>query len=103
MGGDRAGHDEPLQEDFWEQVAKPYGYERPMRHELRAKGYRSLDAYKVQVGTTRALKSEIETLEGREGQGEAYGAITAKRELDGALEQLRVESMSSGCRERQGR
>ena len=30
-----------LQEDFWEQVAKPYGYERPMRHELRAKGYRS--------------------------------------------------------------
>ena len=65
-----------LQEDFWEQVAKPYGYERPMRHELRAKGYRSLDAYKVQVGTTRALKSEIETLEG---------------ELDG-LEQLRVES-----------
>ena len=48
-----------LQEDFWEQVAKPYGYERPLRHELRAKGYRSLDAYKVQVGTTRALKSEI--------------------------------------------
>ena len=35
-----------LQEDFWEQVAKPYGYERPLRHELRAKGYRSLDAYK---------------------------------------------------------
>ena len=30
-----------LQEDFWEQVAKPYGYERPLRHELRAKGYRS--------------------------------------------------------------
>lgn len=21
-----------LQEDFWEQVARPYGYERPMRH-----------------------------------------------------------------------
>lgn len=72
-----------LQEDFWEQVAKPYGYERPMRHELRAKGYRSLDAYKVQVGTTRALKSEIETLEGEIDK--------AKRELDG-LEQLRVES-----------
>lgn len=69
-----------LQEDFWEQVAKPYGYERPMRHELRAKGYRSLDAYKVQVGTTRALKSEIETLEGARDK--------AKRELDG-LEQLR--------------
>ncbi len=79
-----------LQEDFWEQVAKPYGYERPMRHELRAKGYRSLDAYKVQVGTTRALKSELETLEGERDKAK-HGAITAKRELDG-LEQLRVES-----------
>lgn len=79
-----------LQEDFWEQVAKPYGYERPMRHELRAKGYRSLDAYKVQVGTTRALKSEIETLEDTRNKAR-HGAITAKRELDG-LEQLRVES-----------
>lgn len=79
-----------LQEDFWEQVAKPYGYERPMRHELRAKGYRSLDAYKVQVGTTRALKSEIETLEGERDKAK-HGAITAKRELDG-LKQLRVES-----------
>lgn len=79
-----------LQEDFWEQVAKPYGYERPMRHELRAKGYRSLDAYKVQVGTTRALKSEIETLEGARDKAKR-GAMTAKRELDG-LEQLRVES-----------
>lgn len=79
-----------LQEDFWEQVAKPYGYERPLRHELRAKGYRSLDAYKVQVGTTRALKSEIETLEGARDKAK-HGAITAKRELDG-LEQLKVES-----------
>ena len=79
-----------LQEDFWEQVAKPYGYERPMRHELRAKGYRSLDAYKVQVGTTRALKSEIETLKGERDKAK-HGAITAQRELDG-LEQLRVES-----------
>lgn len=61
-----------------------------MRHELRAKGYRSLDAYKVQVGTTRALKSEIETLEGERDKAK-HGAITAKRELDG-LEQLRVES-----------
>lgn len=83
-----------LQEDFWEQVAKPYGYERPMRHELRAKGYRSLEAYKVQVGTTRALKSEIETLEGERDKAK-HGAITAKRELDG-LEQLRVESSVLG-------
>lgn len=79
-----------LQEDFWEQVAKPYGYERPLRHELRAKGYRSLDAYKVQVGTTRALKSEIETLEGARDKAK-HETMTAKRELDG-LEQLRVES-----------
>ena len=79
-----------LQEDFWEQVAKPYGYERPLRHELRAKGYRSLDAYKVQVGTTRALKSEIETLEGARDKAK-HIAVTAKRELDG-LERQRVES-----------
>lgn len=79
-----------LQEDFWEQVAKPYGYERPMRHELRSKGYRSLEAYKVQVGTTRALKSEIETLEVARKKAK-HESITAKRELDG-LEQLRVES-----------
>lgn len=79
-----------LQEDFWEQVAKPYGYERPMRHELRSKGYRSLEAYKVQVGTTRALKSEIETLEVARKKAK-HETITAKRELDG-LEQLRVES-----------
>lgn len=79
-----------LQEDFWEQVAKPYGYERPMRHELRAKGYRSLDAYKAQVGTTRALKSEIETLEGARDKAK-HIAVAAKRELDG-LERQRVES-----------
>lgn len=79
-----------LQEDFWEQVARPYGYERPMRHELRAKGYRSLDAYKVQVGTTRALKSEIETLEGARDKAK-HSAATAKRELDG-LERQRVET-----------
>lgn len=79
-----------LQEDFWEQVAKPYGYERPLRHELRAKGYRSLDAYKVQVGTTRALKSEIETLEGARDKAK-HIAVTAKRELDG-LERQMVET-----------
>lgn len=79
-----------LQEDFWEQVAKPYGYERPMRHELRAKGYRSLDAYKVQVGTARALKSEIETLEGARDKAK-HSAVTAQRELDG-LERQRVET-----------
>ena len=68
-----------LQEDFWEQVAKPYGYERPLRHELRAKGYRSLDAYKVQVGTTRALKSELDGLEQLRVESHVkLGAVTAK-------------------------
>lgn len=81
-----------LQEDFWEQVAKPYGYERPLRHELRAKGYRSLDAYKVQVGTTRALKSEIETLEGARDKAK-HRAITARRELDG-LDRRIAEKMA---------
>lgn len=86
-----------LQEDFWEQVAKPYGYERPMRHELRAKGYRSLDAYKVQVGTTRALKADLTALEERRDEKAeevarmASEVSGARAELDG-LEQLRVES-----------
>ena len=79
-----------LQEDFWEQVAKPYGYERPLRREQRAEGYRSLEAYKVHVGTTRALKSEIETLEVARDKAK-HGAITAERELDG-LERQRVET-----------
>ena len=93
-----------LQEDFWEQVAKPYGYERPLRHELRAKGYRSLDAYKVQVGTTRALKSEIETLEGARDKAMAEldrldGEIGEKIELRNEVgdnlqrEQRRLESV----------
>lgn len=61
-----------LQEDFWEQVAKPYGYERPMRHELRSKGYRSLEAYKVQVGTTRALQGRSNAI------WRPWSAITGK-------------------------
>ena len=98
-----------LQEDFWEQVAKPYGYERPLRHELRAKGYRSLDAYKVQVGTTRALKSEIETLEGARDKAMAEldrldGEIGEKLELRNEVgdeiqrESARLESLRRGTR-----
>ncbi len=79
-----------LQEDFWEQVAKPYGYERPMRHELRAKATGALMPTRAQVGTTRALKSEIETLEGARDKAK-HIAVTAKRELDG-LERQRVET-----------
>lgn len=98
-----------LQEDFWEQVAKPYGYERPLRHELRAKGYRSLDAYKVHVGTTRALKSEIETLDRRIAERMAEldrldGEIGEKLELRNEVgdeiqrESARLESLRRGTR-----
>lgn len=76
-----------LQEDFWEQVAKPYGYERPMRHELRAKGYRSLDAYKVQVGTTRALKADLTALEERRDE-KAEEVARMDSEVSGARAEL---------------
>ena len=33
-----------LQEDFWEQVARPYGYERPMRHKGAQKRFGGLGA-----------------------------------------------------------
>lgn len=98
-----------LQEDFWEQVAKPYGYERPMRHELRAKGYRSLDAYKVQVGTTRALKADLTALEERRDEKAeevarmASEVSGARAELDAVRadiqrESARLESLRRGTR-----
>ena len=98
-----------LQEDFWEQVAKPYGYERPMRHELRAKGYRSLDAYKVQVGTTRALKADLTALEERRDE-KAEEVARMDSEVSGARAELdavradiqresaRLESLRRGTR-----
>ena len=46
------------------------GTSAPCATSCSQKGYRSLDAYKVQVGTTRALKSEIETLEGAQERRE---------------------------------
>lgn len=98
-----------LQEDFWEQVAKPYGYERPMRHELRAKGYRSLDAYKVQAGTTRALKADLTALEQRRDEKAeevarmASEVSGARAELDAVRadiqrESARLESLRQGTR-----
>ena len=98
-----------LQEDFWEQVAKPYGYERPLRHELRAKGYRSLDAYKVQVGTTRALKADLTALEQhRDEKAEEVARMAsevsvARAELDAVRadiqrESARLESLRQGTR-----
>ena len=76
-----------LQEDFWEQVAKPYGYERPMRHELRAKGYRSLEAYKVQADTTRALKADLTALEQRRDE-KAEEVARMASEVSGARAEL---------------
>lgn len=98
-----------LQEDFWEQVSKPYGYERPLRHELRAKGYRSLDAYKVQVGTTRALKADLTALEQRRDEKAeevarmASEVSGARAELDAVRadiqrESARLESLRQGTR-----
>lgn len=98
-----------LQEDFWEQVAKPYGYERPMRHELRAKGYRSLEAYKVQAGTTRALKADLTALEQRRDE-KAEEVARMASEVSGAHAELdavradiqresaRLESLRQGTR-----
>ena len=98
-----------LQEDFWEQVAKPYGYERPMRHELRAKGYRSLEAYKVHVGTTRALKADLTALEERRDE-KAEEVARMDSEVSGARAELdavradiqresaRLESLRRGTR-----
>lgn len=51
-----------LQEDFWRDVASRYGYERPLDHTKRAKGYRSLQAFKNHEGMTRQLKVETATL-----------------------------------------
>lgn len=92
-----------LQEDFWEQVAKPYGYERPLRREQRAEGYRSLEAYKVHVGTTRALKADLTALEERRDEkaeevarmdSEVSGA---RAELDAVRADIQRESARLEC------
>lgn len=98
-----------LQEDFWEQVAKPYGYERPLRREQRAEGYRSLEAYKVHVGTTRALKADLTALEERRDE-KAEEVARMDSEVSGARAELdavradiqresaRLESLRQGAR-----
>lgn len=98
-----------LQEDFWEQVAKPYGYERPLRREQRAEGYRSLEAYKVHVGTTRALKADLTALEERRDE-KAKEVARMDSEVSGARAELdavradiqresaRLESLRRGTR-----
>lgn len=98
-----------LQEEFWEQVAKPYGYERPLRREQRAEGYRSLEAYKVHVGTTRALKADLTALEERRDE-KAEEVARMDSEVSGARaefdavradiqrESARLESLRRGTR-----
>lgn len=98
-----------LQEDFWEQVAKPYGYERPLRREQRAEGYRSLEAYKVHAGTTRALKADLTALEERRDE-KAEEVARMDSEVSGARAELdavradiqresaRLESLRRGTR-----
>lgn len=98
-----------LQEDFWEQVAKPYGYERPLRREQRAEGYRSLEAYKVHVGTTRTLKADLTALEERRDE-KAEEVARMDSEVSGARAELdavradiqresaRLESLRRGTR-----
>lgn len=98
-----------LQEDFWEKVAKPYGYERPLRREQRAEGYRSLEAYKVHVGTTRALKADLTALEERRDE-KAEEVARMDSEVSGARAELdavradiqresaRLESLRRGTR-----
>lgn len=98
-----------LQEDFWEQVAKPYGYERPLRREQRAEGYRSLEAYKVHVGATRALKADLTALEERRDE-KAEEVARMDSEVSGARAELdavradiqresaRLESLRRGTR-----
>lgn len=82
---------------------------RPMRHELRAKGYRSLEAYKVQAGTTRALKADLTALEQRRDEKAeevarmASEVSGARAELDAVRadiqrESARLESLRQGTR-----
>lgn len=52
-----------LQQDFWREVASKYGYDKPLDHAKRAKGYRSLEAFKNHEGVTRELKAEVAQLE----------------------------------------
>lgn len=69
-----------LQRDFWREVASKYGYEEPLDHAKRAKGYRSLEAFKNHEGVTRELKAQIaglqlEKAEAMEEQGKARAVL----------------------------
>lgn len=60
-----------LQQDFWREVASRYGYEKPLDRAKRAKGYRSLEAFKNHEGVTRELKAEVSALEQERDEAKA--------------------------------
>ena len=97
-----------LQEDFWEQVSSLWGYERPLNSNQRAEGYKSLEAYKVHVGTTRELQAQIdrtaERLESvrqreselRERHSELVGQLGSVQGLEQAV--TRPKALAEGAR-----
>lgn len=81
-----------LQQDFWREVSSKYGFEQPLDRAKRAKGYRSLEAFKTHTGTTRELKAVIGGLEAardakaaevQEMEGKAWvaGQLAASKQL----------------------
>lgn len=97
-----------LQEDFWEQVSSRWGYERPLNSSQRAEGYKSLEAYKVHVGTTRELQAQIdrtaerlESVRRREREvGERHSELVGELGSVQGLEQAvtRPKTLAEGAR-----
>lgn len=89
-----------LQDDFWSEVARGYGYEPPLKSELRKKGYKSLEAFKTHTGKTRELKQQLlkterELKEANSAHSVASAALKElqknNRELSAAAQNLSVE------------
>ena len=90
-----------LQEDFWREVASKYGYDRPLDRETRGKGYRSLEAYKTHVGTTRALRREVD--KAREAKADAEEeAKEAAGKVEGILDKAREDAKKAAEEEAKG-
>lgn len=97
-----------LQEDFWEQVSSRWGYERPLSSAQRAEGYKSLEAYKAHVGTTRSLQAQIdqaaarlESVRRREREvGERHSKLVGELGNVKGLEQAvtRPKALAEGAR-----
>lgn len=97
-----------LQEDFWEQVSSRWGYERPLSSAQRSEGYKSLEAYKAHVGTTRELQAQIdsaterlESVRQREREvGERHSELVGELGSVQGLEQAvtRPKTLAEGAR-----